>query len=136
MGTTPELAIVWKGAVGAAELNELFRTHGWQLDRVEDLEAALRRVWGWITARTADGRLIGYVSVLSDGLRHAYVFKLIVHPELRRQGVGGRIMGELMARLEAHRLLPTLVATPGNAGFYERFGFRAVSNGFSALCVR
>ncbi len=132
----PDVVIARNGELGAAELNDLFRTQRWHVERLEDLEASLRRVWAFVTARTPEGRLVGYVAVLSDGLRHAYVFKMIVHPDLRRQGVGTRIMGELMALLKEHRLLPTLVATPGNARFYEQFGFAPVSNGYTALCVR
>ena len=124
------------GPVEAPELNDLFRTNHWEVDPVEKLAAALTNSWGWVTARTADGRLVGFVQVISDGIRHAYILKMVVHPEFRRRGIGSRVMKELMALLNDHGMLPTLVATPGNEGFYAHFGFRPECRGMKALCIR
>jgi GNAT superfamily N-acetyltransferase len=124
------------GPVGAAELNKLFATNGWQVDGLEKLEASLAGSWCRISARAADGALVGFVQAISDGIRHAYILKMIVHPDFRRQGIGGRIMEELMAALGEHGMLPTLVATPGNEGFYARFGFRSECKGLKAMCIR
>lgn len=118
------------------ELNTLLATNHWEVEPAEKLGDALKRSWGWIGARDGAGNLIGFVQVLSDGLRHAYILKMIVHPDWRRQGVGSRIMTELMALLGEHGLVPTLVATPGKAGFYAKFGFATECKGLTAMCIR
>lgn len=122
--------------LSAAELNDLFRTNQWQVEPVEKLERSLQSSWGWIIARTNEQRLIGFVQVISDGIQHAYILKMIVHPDFRKKGIGSMVMAELMKMLKEHKMKPTLVATPGNAGFYEKFGFKTVSNGCTAMCIR
>ena len=118
------------------ELNELLATNNWRTDPVERLEKAVNCSWGWITARDEEGRMIGFVHALSDGIRHAYITRMIVHPEYRNKGIGTRIMNELMNMLREENLYPTLVATPGKAEFYRRFGFETESAGLTAMCIR
>ncbi|MDB5054632.1 MAG: ribosomal-protein-alanine acetyltransferase [Bacilli bacterium] len=123
-------------SINAIELNDLYRTNNWQIDPIEKLEKSLQTLWGWLTARNQENRLIGFVQVLSDGIRHAYILKMIVHSDFRKQGIGSIIMTELMTMLRENNLYPTLVATPENDKFYEKFGFEAESNGFKAMCIR
>jgi ribosomal protein S18 acetylase RimI-like enzyme len=132
----PSIVVARNGSFTAAELNELLRDNHWQVEPLARLEQSLRSVWGCVTARTVERRLIGHVQVLSDGVRHAYVMKLIVHSEFRKRGIGSLMMAELMGMVSESGLLPTLVATPGNAKFYEKFGFQSVSNGYTAMCIR
>ncbi|MBN1499790.1 MAG: GNAT family N-acetyltransferase [Spirochaetes bacterium] len=122
--------------ISARELNELYRTNQWQIEPVEKLEKSLKTIWGCITARTPENELIGFVEVISDGIQHAYILKMIVHPDYRRQGIGSRIMKELMNLLNENKMLPTLVSTPGNEKFYEKFGFKTVCHGLTAMCIR
>jgi ribosomal protein S18 acetylase RimI-like enzyme len=131
-----EINIVRNGEVTSFELNELFRTHNWHIEPSERLEKSLNVSWGWITARNSNHSLVGFVQIISDGIRHAYILKMIVAPEYRNLGIGSQIMKELMGLLREYELVPTLVATPGNDKFYEKFGFETESNGFKAMCIR
>ncbi|SHN17840.1 hypothetical protein [Gracilibacillus kekensis] len=45
-------------------------------------------------------------------------------------------MEEFMCLLAENKLMPTLVATPGNVKFYEKFGFSTEMNGLTAMCIR
>lgn len=74
--------------------------------------------------------------MISDNIIHAYIFRMIVHPDYRKQGIGTAIMEELMKMLKEHKLRPTLVATPGNSKFYEKFGFISDPKGYTAMCIR
>jgi ribosomal protein S18 acetylase RimI-like enzyme len=130
------ISIVRNEEVEPFELNELYRTHNWQVESLEKLGRSVQNSWGLITARSLDNKLIGFVQVISDGIRHAYILKMIVHPEFRNKGIGTQIMTELMELLRENELVPTLVATPGNDKFYEKFGFETESNGFKAMCIR
>jgi ribosomal protein S18 acetylase RimI-like enzyme len=131
-----ELRIIRNENIHALELNDLFRTNNWQIEPIDKLEKSLQTTWGWITARDPENKMIGFVQVISDGIRHAYILKMIVHPDYRKRGVGSLIMTELMEMLKENHLSPTLVATPGNDRFYAKFGFEAESNGFKAMCIR
>ncbi|MUT68335.1 GNAT family N-acetyltransferase [Paenibacillus sp. NEAU-GSW1] len=132
-----DIRITRNGELNSLELNELFRTNNWQVEPHERLDNSIRSTWGWITARRYDdNQLIGFVQVISDGIRHAYILKMIVHPNYRRHGIGSKIMTELMELLKENELVPTLVATPGNDNYYKKFGFEAESNGFKAMCIR
>ncbi len=131
-----QVSIVRDGKLSAVELNELLKTNHWEVSPVEKLESAITRSWCCLTARDAGGRLIGFVHVISDGILHAYIMRLIVHPDFRHQGIGSRIMTALMEILQENDLKPTLVATPGNVKFYEKFGFRTNINGLTAMCLR
>jgi len=124
------------GEVTTTELNELLATNNWQVSDTAKLESALAGSWAHLIARDSTGKLIGFVHVLSDGIFHAYVLRMIVHPDFRRNGVGSAIMTELMRVLSEANLRPTLAATPGNEKFYERFGFKRESRGIVAMCIR
>jgi GNAT superfamily N-acetyltransferase len=52
---------------------------------------------GWVTARTADGMLVGFVNVAWDGGDHAFLLDPKTHGEHQRQGIGTRLV-ELAAR--------------------------------------
>jgi len=124
------------GFVSSRELNELFQTNNWQVADTEKLEKSINNSWGHITARNEGGALIGFVQVLSDGIMHAYILRMIVHPDYRKRGIGTQIMTELMKILNENGLKPALVATAGNDTFYGKFGFRSECKGLKAMCIR
>ena len=118
------------------ELNDLLETNKWRIQDTSKLEKALVLSWCWLTARNERSQLIGFVQVLSDGIRHAYILRLIVHPDYQRKGVGTELMNRLMELLKENNLLPTLVAAPGKDKFYEKFGFKQECKGMKAMCIR
>lgn len=130
------ISIIINEKLKANELNTLLATNKWDIHPEEKLQQCIDKSWGHISARNADGQLVGYVRIISDGIRHAYICSMIVHPDYRKKGVGSRIMKEVMSLLEENRLFPTLVANPGNRAFYEKFGFQQEPKGFTAMCIR
>ncbi len=128
--------VLHNGEVDVQELNELLKTNNWNIGDFDKLESALSHSWCHIVARDSGGKLIGFVHVLSDGIFHAYVLRMIVHPDFRKNGVGSAIMTLLMKVLNDSKLKPTLAATPGNEKFYEKFGFKRESRGIVAMCIR
>lgn len=130
------MTILRDEALTASELNELLATNHWNIPDEAKLQRAIDTSWCRLTARDEAGTLVGFVQVLSDGIRHAYILRLIVHPDCRKRGVGTRIMTELMRIIRESNLLPSLVATPGNAEFYERFGFASEMKNMRAMCIR
>ncbi|MFT8710118.1 MAG: GNAT family N-acetyltransferase [Sporolactobacillus sp.] len=121
--------------IRAVELNELLATNYWDVHPIEKLEQGIQSSWGTICARNGE-QLIGYARILSDGIRHAYICNVIVHPDYRKQGIGTALMKEALRLLRENNLYPTLVASPGKKNYYEKLGFEAESNGYTAMCIR
>ena len=92
-----------------------------------------RRCTRDLFAAERDGRIVGTVQLDRDtppnGRHRAEVTKLLVHPDHRRQGIGGALMDALEARaLEQGRTLLTLDTRSGDAAepLYRGRGYLAV----------
>ncbi|MFB8413953.1 GNAT family N-acetyltransferase [Streptomyces albidoflavus] len=92
----------------------------------EAAEAGLPNTWHGVTVLCGD-EAVGMGRVIGDGGCFFQVVDICVRPEHQGQGLGKRIMGELVGELE--RRAPdgayvSLIAD-GDARFlYEKFGFR------------
>lgn len=115
------------------ELNNLLKTMGWGLNSSKKLDEALKLSWGWITVRDDSNRLIGFVQILSDGIKHAYILRLLVHRDYQCKGIGTKIMENLMEFLEENNLSPVLLTKPSEESFYSKFGLARSSKGFISL---
>lgn len=47
---------------------------------------------GWVTARAADGTLVGFVNVAWDGGDHAFLIDTKVRPDHQRRGIGTELV--------------------------------------------
>jgi ribosomal protein S18 acetylase RimI-like enzyme len=47
---------------------------------------------GWVTARSDDGTLIGFVNVAWDGGDHAFLIDAKVRPDHQRRGIGAELV--------------------------------------------
>jgi len=81
----------WRGDASDEELVALTRSHGgspergwWDRVRPHSL--------GWVTARAADGTLVGFVNVAWDGCDHAFLLDTKVRPDHQRRGVGTELV--------------------------------------------
>ncbi|HWH10980.1 MAG TPA: GNAT family N-acetyltransferase [Solirubrobacteraceae bacterium] len=75
----------------------------------------------------ADGEVIGFAQALTDGAIQAYLCVLVVAPARRHEGIGRRLVSEILARSGAKRL--DLLAANGTERFYASFPHR-VSPGY------
>ena len=83
--------IVRDGPVEAGEIEDLRQAVGW--DRSEGTyDRVLARHYVHYTVRDNGGRLIGYMSVLSDAVADAFLLDLVVHPQCQRKGIGTRLV--------------------------------------------
>ena len=79
------------GTVEPNEIEDLREAVGW--DRSAGIyEQVLQRHYASYTARSVNGKLIGYVSVLSDGIADAFLLDLMIHPEHQRSGLGKQLV--------------------------------------------
>ena len=79
----------WRGELTDDEMVELVESHGgnaaagwWDRIRPHSL--------GWVTARDADGLLVGFVNVATDGGDHAFLIDTKTRGSHQRQGIGTR----------------------------------------------
>jgi ribosomal protein S18 acetylase RimI-like enzyme len=81
----------WRGDLADEEVVVLTRAHGghpipgWW-DRIHP------RSLGWVTARGADGTLVGFVNVAWDGGDHAFLLDPKVRSDHQRRGIGTELV--------------------------------------------
>lgn len=106
---------------------ELFETTGWNDDyRVDadELRDVINKSFYHLSAYD-DDKLVGFGRMLSDGLLHAVIFDVIVHPEYRKRGVGTAIMADIVARCRQMKIRDIqLFCARNKVGFYEKCGFK------------
>jgi ribosomal protein S18 acetylase RimI-like enzyme len=136
IGNGMQMKIERNGIIRPGEINSIRRAINWVVQDEEKLEKAFSLSWGWITARNEKDELIGFTRILSDGMRHAYILDVIVHPSYQNKGIGTALMTEVMNILRENRLVPTLVSVPGKEEFYRKFGFKEQDEGMTAMCIR
>jgi len=69
------------------------------------------------------GRVVGFVTAVSDGVLAAYVPLLEVLPDYQGRGIGSELMRRLLARL-GDRYTVDLTCDEPLVPFYERLGLR------------
>lgn len=118
------------------ELHQLFQGEWWTKGRsLEDTRRMLEHsdlVFAGTDPET--GRLIAFARVLTDRTFKAFVFDVIVAPEHRDRGLGGRIV----ERILEHPYLASvkhfeLYCLPELVPFYERWGFSGDTGGITLL---
>ena len=86
-----DVQFAWRGEVSDDELVTLTRSYGgraqpgwWDQIRPHGL--------GWVTARSEDETLIGFVNVAWDGGDHAFLIDTKVRPDHKRRGIGTKLV--------------------------------------------
>lgn len=86
----------WRGDFTNAEVNalhaEAFETRVFADDEWDWVALTAAHSLGWVTARD-EGRLVGFVNVLWDGLVHAWLQDTMVATSARGRGVGVGVVG-------------------------------------------
>lgn len=108
-----------------AETVALYDAVGWSAytDHPETLRAGLAGSLRVVIARH-EGRLVGLARVVGDGATICYLQDVLVHPDARREGLGGRLVQEAFAPygdVRQHVLITD--EEPGQKVFYESLGF-------------
>ncbi|MBI2545057.1 MAG: GNAT family N-acetyltransferase [Candidatus Aenigmarchaeota archaeon] len=111
--------------VETQQLDDLWAAIGWKPRGWEKWNEVLSKssffYTGW------DGtRLIGTGRIVEDGIMCMF-YDIGVHPDYQRQGVGAKILEELINRVKdkgyASIALFAWEENPANIPFYEKFGF-------------
>jgi ribosomal protein S18 acetylase RimI-like enzyme len=70
------------------------------------------------------GRVVGFITAVSDGVLAAYIPLLEVLPEYQGRGIGRRLVEDMLERLAGFYMVD-LVCDEKLRGFYERLGMTA-----------
>ena len=105
----------------------LYREADWWDERDnENRDLILRIVSGshcFLTVRDGN-EIVGMGRAISDHVNDAYIHDLIVFPRLRRQGIGTKIVEEIVERLRSDNIRWIgLIAQNDTHSFYRKIGF-------------
>ncbi len=107
---------------------ELFETTGWNAEyelNSDELFKALKNSWYCISVYD-DQKLIGFGRILCDGIMHALILDVIVHPDKQNEGIGKEVMNRLMKKCKQHNIRDIqLFCAKGKKAFYEKLGFES-----------
>jgi len=121
------MEIIYKGKnPGKNEYYKLFLTTGWNEKYKftdEDLIAANKKSWYKVSAYHKK-ILIGYGRIIFDGIYHALIADMIVHPDYQNHGIGKNILNKLIQKCRKNNIRDIqLFCAKGKAGFYSSSGF-------------
>ena len=118
------LSLTLNPIVSSQAICDLREAVGWERQE-EDYPAALQGYWATVGGFDATGTLLAWCAVLSDGVRHAVLLDVMVHPSLQRQGIGKALVRKAITHIQEHRISIIHVDfEPETTVFYEHCGFR------------
>lgn len=106
------------------QLLELFKQMWWAKDRSEtEVATMLKNSISFGLINDAQD-LIGYARVLTDEIKYAFIFDVIVTEHVRGKGLGQILMDAIIAHPKFRDVKNfELTCAPDMLPFYERFGF-------------
>lgn len=81
-----------------------------------------------VGAYIESGKQIGFLRVISDKVRFAYLLDVVVHEDYRRQGIGQRMVKFALSHPELKDVYQWLLITMDAHGVYEKCGFESLKN--------
>lgn len=107
------------------QVRALLIENGWaaRVTDAEQFRAIVERADRAVVALN-DERVVGFARALSDGVSNAYISMVAVAADVRRQGVGRRLVEHLM-KGDTGDITWVLRAGRDSRGFWERLGFSA-----------
>jgi ribosomal protein S18 acetylase RimI-like enzyme len=115
-GTIPDIKDYW----------DLFQTTGWNQEYnflIQDLAEAIQNSWYSVSVYDS-GKLIGYGRVISDGIHHALIADIIIHPDYQGKGLGSILLDRLVTKCKEKKIRDIqLFAAKDKYQFYEKAGF-------------
>jgi spermidine synthase len=117
-------------------LIQLYRQAGWWKDALDNPSLVAGIVAGshcFLVARRAES-IIAMGRAISDRISDAYIQDVTVDSVFRRQGIGSRMVAELVARLEADGIgWIGLIAERKTHPFYRPLGFSPMADSVPML---
>lgn len=115
-----------------AEVAQMRLETEWEVIAPDALARALAGSLLVVSARNADGALIGMVRAIGDGVLYAHVQDLIVARAHRGEGIAGALLDHVLGELDGRMVNGSaigLMAVAGLERFYATRGFASRPSG-------
>ena len=116
-----------------AELADLFSSVGWIAGKHPEKLAIAMRNSSTVFSAWDNGKLVGLINVLDDGVMTAYIHFLLVSSEYQGKGVGNELLKMTVDKYKGY-LRTLLVSDENEAGFYTKSGFK-LAKGSAMFCI-
>lgn len=113
-----------KEGITEEALEELFLSVDWESGKYP--KQLLQAIEGSHSVVTAwdEGKLVGLVNALSDGVLTAYFHYALINPSYQSNGIGKELMNMMLERYKGYKS-KVLISYPDAVNFYNRLGFRS-----------
>jgi ribosomal protein S18 acetylase RimI-like enzyme len=81
-----------------------------------------------VGAYVEGGKQVGFLKVVSDKVRFAYINDVVVHEDYRRQGLGQKMVNFALSHAELKDVYQWLLITMDAHGVYRKCGFELLKN--------
>jgi GNAT superfamily N-acetyltransferase len=81
-----------------------------------------------VGAYTNSGQQVGFLRVVSDKVRFAYVLDVVVREDFRRQGIGQRMVNCALCHPDLKDVYQWILITKDAHGVYQKCGFEPLKN--------
>ena len=124
--------IVYRNSISAEEYNDMRIAVDWKVLDVEQAATGLENS-AYLTVAYDGDRPVGMARVVSDGGYMNLIADVMVIPEYQKKGIGGQLIKNVNSYLDdlgkdGLCIMVNLMATTGNEGFYEKYGYVARPN--------
>ncbi|ELS04603.1 acetyltransferase, N-acetylglutamate synthase [Xenococcus sp. PCC 7305] len=100
----------------------------WAQDRtIEDIKIAVEHSDPVITVWDRD-LLIGFARATSDVVYRAGIWDVVVHPDYRGRGLGGKLVETVLAHPKVNKVERVYLTTTNQKNFYKKIGFKQNSS--------
>lgn len=99
------------------------------------VETSLRNSIHCVTVKE-DEQIVGMGRIVGDGAIYFYIQDIVVHPEYQKNGVGKKIMNNLVEYLQTNapdKAFIGLFASEGKESFYEKYDFKDYSPNMTGM---
>ena len=117
----------------AEDLQNLFLSVKWESGNHPEKLAVAMKHSDSVFSAWDNGKLIGLINALDDGVMTVYVHFLLVNPEYQGKGIGKELL-RLITNKYNDYLRIVLVADDKETGFYQNIGFE-LAKGTSAMFI-
>ncbi|MDJ0635306.1 MAG: GNAT family N-acetyltransferase [Xenococcaceae cyanobacterium MO_188.B29] len=113
-----------KGKIDLEQLQELFKIGAfWARNRQqEDLKIAIDNS-NPVVSIWDEAKLIGFARATSDGVYRAAIWDVVVHPDYRGLGLGGKLVETVLSHPSVNRVERVYLTTTHQQSFYKHIGF-------------
>lgn len=108
-------------------LKEVYQSVGWHKHNELIIEKVFNASTHVVVA-LVNGKIVGFVRALSDGVFNAAIYDVVVHKKFQGQGIARLLLEDMKQQLENVSCIQ-LIATTGNVSFYEKMGFKKLKTG-------